>query len=224
MSYVMVAAGVIAAIGATATYVNARNTANRQDSQLAQSLRQQGQLQQEANAKSNELIQKTAQSSAQPAQASLLDQFTGELNRKAALANGGLGQAGKVSDAYNQAANDAASGIADYGKTRAGLISAIDAPMLQRQQEGANLQDFATQINQLKDQSSAQQFLTQMKLRGIQPNPYLTAVSGISSGVSSGLASRGFGGGSAGGAVNDGTGSVLFNGSGYTNLPFKTAG
>lgn len=218
MSYVLVAAGTLAAVGAATSYINARNTANRQDSELANSLRTQGALQQQANAKTNELIEKTAASSPQPAQKSLLDQFTAELARKQGNATGGLNQVGKVSDAYTQAANDAAQGVSDFGNTRAGLISAIDAPTLQRTQEGENLSRYATDLNQIKDQSSAQQFLAQMRLRGIQPNPWLTAVSGISNGVASGLASGAFGGGSGSGVnLYSGTGSV----SGGYNLPFK---
>lgn len=226
MSYVLVAAGTLAAIGAATSYVNARNTANRQDSALAASLRQQGQLQQQANAQTNQLVQKVGDSSAQPAQKSLMQQFTDVLNAKKANATGGLNQVGKVSDAYNQAANDAASGIADYGNQRAGVISAIDAPTMQRTAEGEDLQSYATALNNIKGQSQAQQFLTQMRLKGIAPNPWLTAVSGISGGAAQGLASYGASGGTfgGGGAVNDGTGSVLFTngstGGGY-NLPFK---
>jgi hypothetical protein len=221
MTYVLVAAGTLAAIGAATSYVNARNTANRQDSALAASLRQQGQLQQQANAQTNQLVQKVGDSSAQPAQKSLMAQFTDVLNAKKANATGGLDQAGNVSTAYTKAANDANAGITDYGNQRAGIISAIDAPTMQRTAEGEDLQSYATALNNIKGQSQAQQFLTQMRLKGIAPNPWLTAVSGISSGAASGVASM-YGGSGGGGDMGDGVGSVYSTGGGGGyNLPFK---
>lgn len=216
MSYWAVGAAIVAA---TADYANNQQVAHRQDSELANQLRQQYGLQQQENAQVNQLVQKTAQSSPNKARSGLLDQFMQELQAKNGNAVRPLAQVGNVSDAYTKAANDAALGISNYGTTNAGLLSAIDAPSLQRQDEAANLSRYGSALNEVKRQSAADQFLSQMRLQSIRPNPWLTAVADGARAYS--MASAGGGGGlagSAGGAgnvanvgVNSAGRSVAFN-------------
>lgn len=173
MPYVAIGLALAAAAG---NYYNQKQVANKQDSTLAASLRQQGMLQQQQSAKANQLIQKTAASSPAQAKASLLDQFQQSMQQNKARSTATLGQVGNVSSAYTKAANDAASGIANYGADQAGLLSSIDAPGLQRQAEAENLQKYATDLNQTRAQSASDQFLTNMRLNGIKPNPWISGV------------------------------------------------
>lgn len=219
MSYAFTAAAVVALVGSYANYRANTMAANRQDSALAQELRQQGQLQQQAAADTNQLIQKTQQSNPDQAKSSLLASFTDQLNKSRGRAITPLSQAGAVSDAYTKAANDAASGISDFGNTNANLLSSIDAPAVQRQGELANLSRYGTAIGGLKQQSAADDFLTQMRLRSITPNPWLQAFGSAANGAASAIASRS-GSGGFGGAANGG-GSVSYSGGYGTNLPFK---
>lgn len=216
MSYWAVGAAIVAA---TADYANNQQVAHRQDSELANQLRQQYGLQQQENAQVNQLVQKTARSSPDKARSSLLDQYMQELQAKNGSAVRPLAQVGNVSDAYTKAANDAALGISNYGTTNANLLSAIDAPSLQRQGEAANLSRYGSALNEVKRQSAADQLLSQMRLQSIRPNPWLTAVADGARAYS--MASAGGGGGlagSAGGAgnvanvgVNSAGRSVAFN-------------
>lgn len=167
----------VAVVAAAGTAYNNKQVANKQDSTLAASLRQQGMLQQQQNAKTNQLIQKTAASSPAAAKANLLGQFTQAMQQNKGRATNPLNQVGNVSNAYTQAANDATSGIAQYGNDQAGLLSSIDAPGLQRQQEAEGLQQYATGLNATKQQSASDQFLTQMQLNNIKPNPWIAGVS-----------------------------------------------
>jgi hypothetical protein len=173
MTWVAVGLTVLAAAG---TMYNNQQVANRQDSTLAASLRQQGMLQQQQNAKTSQLIQKTSESNPATAKADLLGQFTQAMQQNKSRATNPLNQAGAVSSAYTKAANDAATGISAYGADQAGLLSSIDAPGLQRQQEAENLQQYATGLNQTKQQSASDQFLAQMKLNSIKPNPWIGGV------------------------------------------------
>jgi hypothetical protein len=218
MSYGWVAAGIAALVAGGTTYYNNTNLANQQDRELAANLRQQGDLQQQATQKTNQLIQQTADSSPATAKQSLLQQYTNELQRKKASSTNGLAQVGNVSSAYTKAANDAASGISTYGNTTADLLSSIDAPALQRQGEAANLSSFGSQLGQIKANSQADNYLSQMRLQGLHLNPWLQ---GLSSAAQS-FATKGFSGASGfgSGTGTDGGGSI-YNNNGYgTNLPY----
>lgn len=173
MAWVTVGLAVLAAAG---TMYNNQQVANKQDSTLAASLRQQGMLQQQQNAKTSQLIQKTAASSPTQAKADLLGQFTQAMQQNKGRSTNGLNQTGAVSSAYAKAANDAASGVSAYGADQSGLLSSIDAPGLQRQQEAEGLQQYATGLNQTRQQSASDQFLTNMQLQNIKPNPWIGGV------------------------------------------------
>jgi hypothetical protein len=210
MSYWAVGAAIVAA---AAGYENNQQVARREDNESARQLRQQYGLQQQENQQVQQLIQKTAQSSPDKARSSLLDQFMQELQAKNGNAVRPLAQVGNVSGAYTKAANDAALGISNYGTNNAGLLSAIDAPSVQRRDEAANLSRFGSALNEVKRESAADQFLSQMRLQSIRPNPWLTAVADGARAYS--MASAGGGGGladSSGGAGN--VANVGVNGAG----------
>lgn len=220
MSYVWTGVGLLAA-GTLTQIVNQRQTAKRQDNALAASLRQQGQDQQAANVATNQLLAKTAASNEAAPQSALLSSFKNALAANQNGQTGALNQAGNVSGAYTKAANDAAQGVANYGNTNANLMASMEAPGLQRQNESALMSDFASQLGVIKGKSASDNFLAQMKLRGIQPDPWLSAAGSLASGVGGSLALGGFGAGSGG----TGTGAGYLDGGGAVyggrNLPFK---
>ena len=209
------------ALAGGAQYYNTQQTANRQDNTLAASLRQEGQLQDQANAKTSQLIQDTAKSSPTAAKTGLLDQFHQQMLANQGSSTNSLNQAGDTSAAYKKAATDAALGISQYGNTSANNIASIDAPGLQRQGEAQNMMKFGTQVGQLKQQSAADNFLAQMRLRAIRPNPWVSAAS-EAAGAYSRYGGGGYGAaaGSGASAVGDGTGAVTSTG---YNLPFASA-
>lgn len=214
MSWVAVGTAVVAA---AASYENNQQVAHKQDRETASQLRQQFNLQHQQDAQTQQLIQKTAQSSPDAAKSSLLDKFMQQMQASQGNATHPLGQVGNVSDAYTKAANDATLGVSNYGTNNAKLLSAIDAPGLQRQGEAANLSRYGTGLNEVKRQSAADQFLSQMRLQGIRPNPWLTAVS--DGAKSYGMAKAGSAGGGSG-VDNWSQGNTTAAGGGFTyNLP-----
>jgi len=219
MSYVLSAVA-LTTLGVGLNYYANRQAANRQDSALASSLRQQGQLQQQAAQDTQQLVQKVGASNPDQAKSSLLASFTNELNNARGRAITPLSQQGAVSQAYTKAANDASQGITDFGNTNANLLSSIDAPTVQRQGEAALLSRYGSNIAGIKRQSAADDFLTQMRLRSITPNPWLTSLGSIAQGAGAAMGSGAFGGGTGVGAATGG-GKVIFSGGYGTNLPFQ---
>lgn len=216
MSFWVSAAAAIVAAGAT--YANNQQVARRQDSELANQLRRQYGLQQQEDQQTRDLIQKTANSSPTQARSSLLDQFMAKLQAEGGNATRPLNQVGNVADAYTKAANDAAMGVSNYGTQTAGLLSAIDAPNLQRQGEAADLSRYGSALNEVKRQSAADDFLTRMRLNAIRPNPWLTAVANGARAY--GMARAGSGGTGGGGADAFSQGNTAAAGGGFTyNLP-----
>jgi hypothetical protein len=56
----------------------------------------------------------------------------------------------------------------------------INAPVLQRQQEGIGMQDYATGLNLLGGQSQSENFVNQLRAEAAgQANPYVSAISGM---------------------------------------------
>ena len=214
MSYVAVG---VALVTAAAGYVNQRQVAAKQDRTAAQNIRTQTALQGQANQKTNQLIDQVTNSSPAAAQKSLMDAYTQELNSKRALSNSNLNQVGNVSDAYRKAANDAAQGISTYGNTTAGLLSAIDAPGLQRQGETSDLSQYASALGGISQASRDATGIEQLQLAGIQPNPWLSALSQAGSAFSRTYSPGGTAAaGGTGGGFNGATGTGTYTGTGST--------
>src|ERR1700761_2609219 len=174
MSYWAVGAAIVAAAG---TYYNQEQVASKQDRAAGNAIRQQTQLQDQANKKTSNLINEVSQSTPDSSQSKLMQAYTDQLNSKRALSNSNLAQVGKVSDAYTKSANDASSGIANYGNTTAGLLSSIDAPGLQRQNEATDLSKYASALGGIQQQSNSVNQMEQLQLAGISPNPWVSALS-----------------------------------------------
>lgn len=211
MSYYAVGAALVAAAG---TLYNQDQVAGKQDRAAGAAIREQTSLQNQANLKTNNLINQVSDSTPDASKSKLMQAYTDQLNTKHALSNSNLAQVGKVSDAYTKSANDASSGIANYGNTTAGLLSSIDAPGLQRQNEASNLSQYASALGGIQQQSNAANQMEQLKLSTITPNPWVSALTSaaqayaMKGGMNSGLTSS-----PAGGTTDTGyIGTPMFNG------------
>lgn len=178
----------VAGAGAAANYVNTRNVAKEQDRAAAAGIRQQGKRQREADARVNSLIDQQSQSSPDAAQADVLGQYMRQLQAGATGASRGIAQAGNISAAAQEQAANASLGVADYGKTIASLMSAMDAPAIQRRAEAVNAARTGSDVERIANFAGGDQFLTQMRLDGIRRNPWLDAFSALADGASQGMA------------------------------------
>ena len=195
----------LAAAAAGGQYVNTRNTARRQDSEAAAGIRAQSARQREADSTVSDLIDKQAGSSGADEQANVLGQYMQQLRQAKAGSTTGLSQIGNVSDTARAAEADAALGVSDYGSKIASLMSAIDAPGLQRQNEAVDRARGGVALEGIGRNADGDAFLNELRLQGVRRNPWLDAFSSFASGASSGMAG---GAGGGGGKLTKGTGGV----------------
>ncbi len=193
---------IIAAVGAGASYVNTRNTARRQDRELANNIRAQRDRQREADKKVNELVNETGASNPDAFKKSALDQYRSVLAAGADQTNTGLANVTGASNAYNADVAKAKTDVAGYGDETASLLSRIDAPQKQRRHEAELAGNFGSDIDRIRRFSAGDNFLSQMRMQGIRRNPLLDAFASFASSYGGGGGSFGAGGGGNGTAAS----------------------
>lgn len=175
---------VVGAVSAGASAYNTNRTEKKQDNQLAQQISRQGEDQRKIDQRTQQLLAEAQASSPEAEKASALQSYVDQLARNDA--GGAINQgAGGFSDAYRADAQDAALGVGQYGEKMAGLLSRMDAPTRQRQNEGVLFNNAATDIGLLKRGSSGQDYLDQLKLQSIKRNPWIDAAASAMSGYAS---------------------------------------
>ena len=199
---------VMAAVGTAASAYNTNQTAKRQDNQLAAQLRQQAAKQHEADAKTAQLIQAQAASSDADERAGSLAQYTKTLQQHQRQAVNPLQVQGAVSDAYKRAGSDAALGIANFGANQANMVSSIDAPTQQRQNDQFVMDRYKNDIDNISRFSRGDDFLADMKLRAIRRNPWIDAGASLANSYAGSSA------GNVGGSLNSSMGDPY---SGWTS-------
>jgi hypothetical protein len=176
----------LAAASAAGTVYNTQRTARKQDNALAAQLLGQAEKQREADARVSQLLDQQAASTDADERTGALASFNDIMQAK--RANTQLRQRGALSDTQRADAADAALGVSDYGSKIAGLLAAIDAPGQQRQNEAFAQGRFGQDIDRIKRASAGDDFLAQMRLRGITRNPWIDAASQFAAGAASGMA------------------------------------
>lgn len=204
----------LAAASAGAQYYNTKKTEGRQDAQAAAGIRQQGEKQKQADAKVAAEVERMKASTAEDERARSLSQFMDTLRRSKGQAEvGGVG-----GEAYREAANEATTGVADYGSRMAGLLSRIDAPTAQRQGEAFGYGRLGTDLDLIGREAAGDNFINELRLRGIRRNAGIDLAAGLlaagSGAVGGGAASAGSVGTNALGASR---GSTTKTYSGYKN-------
>ncbi len=198
-----------AAGGAGLNYANTTRTANRQDRELAGTIRKQGENQRKADAKVNEQVDKLEGSRSADEKAKRMAEYFTTLTRGRKNIEAGLdGAAGGA--AFQDAAAGARKDVADYAGESAGLMAGIDAAGLQRMGEGFDFGRLGTDLDLVRRQSQGEQFLSDLRLRGIRRNPWMDAGSSLLSGLSGAMAGgAGAGAGAAAGGGYTSNGALL---------------
>lgn len=167
-SWALIASAALAAGSA----VDQNQTMRKQDRDAAAGIRQNMTLQQQANAKVAQTLQQQAQSNPRDAiqqqNAAYLDQLRqNQQQAQQRLLRQGLGGAYADRAAANAATEN------DYTNRLSGLMAQIDAPGVQRQQEQFNFGDLGTDLGVLGQNAAGNQFVTGMKVKTRNPNPWL---------------------------------------------------
>lgn len=174
----------IATAASTATKaVNANQAMRRQDRELARGIREQSQLQREANQRIDEQVQDIAGSTGAEERAQSLAGFQDALRRSDESATDAIGGAGAALPAANpRFAERVSQGEAEVrgdALSRAGRLSRIDAPRFQRMNEGSRFGRTATDVNEIGRQSDAADFIARLRASEQQPNPWIDALADI---------------------------------------------
>jgi hypothetical protein len=182
----------IALAGAAANAYNTQQTAKKQDRALAAKITQQGQKQQMANAKIAEALAAQEGSDQRDEQSALMDNYVTTLQqgRQGSGFNDGPGG---FSEAYRQGVGQAQEAVQGYGNTRADLMSRVDAPRLQRVNEGVLFDSLANDLRMIGREASGDAYLDDLRIRGIVRDPWLDAFSSVAGAYGKGAAGQGVG-------------------------------
>lgn len=167
-------AAIASAVLAAGSAYDQNQTMRRQDSDNAAAIRQNMALQQQANQKVAQTIQQQAQSNPDAAAATMDQKYLQQLQQQQQLAQQRLTRTG-LGAAYDQRAGQNAANEEGYATKLAGLMSAVDAPSLQRQQEAYNFGDLGTDLGQIGSNARGDTYVSGVKIANERPNPWLQA-------------------------------------------------
>jgi hypothetical protein len=163
--------------GAGASTYSQAEALRKQDQAAAEGIRQQGEINRQASQRVNQEIQKISSSNPDAEREAARRDFTAALQRSTQQPGAvAYGSPGAVSSRFAEDVGTASAGTAAEGANLADLTSRIDAPMYQRVREGQSAASALSDLGLLGGQSAGQDFLTQLKLRGIAPNPWISGL------------------------------------------------
>jgi len=213
MSWLAVGAAVASAV---VSGVNQRRTAKKQDQEAARGIAEQAKLQREANARLNQNLDKLETSTPKDEYTSRSGQIRDQLRKQQSMALAGIQNTGG-GDAVTEMANAARPQAVEYGDQINSYLSGIDAPLLQRQGEGFDNADLGSYLDRIRRDSSQAQNLTNLRMQGIRPSPWLDM---LSTGLSAYSGAKGFGGGTMAGAASSPVNPMISQAS-AANMPFN---
>lgn len=181
----------LAAAGGSA--YNTQQTAKRQDAAAAEGIRRQSENQRRATANVNKTVEQVGKSSAEPDRMQALEQFLTAIRQRAGQARQGMGATG-LSSAYDQLAGSEAANAEQYALGQAGNLATIEGATRQRQREGNAFGDLGMNLDAMSGDVRGDQFLTDLRVRGIRRNPWIDAASAAAGGYASGAYGSGGGG------------------------------
>ncbi|MFV7424011.1 hypothetical protein ACNPNN_13160 [Stenotrophomonas geniculata] len=180
----------IALAGTAAQQAETQRVERNQDQETAQGLLNQSRRQQEADRRVNDEIAQLETSTADAARNERLGQYMQTLQRGRKQAVAGL-EAPIGGATFQTDAGAARTGADNAAATTAGLLSRIDAPQLQRQQEAFGYGKLATDLDMEARASRGQQFIDQLRLRQIRRRPEVDLLAGLATAAGGSMAGGG---------------------------------
>jgi hypothetical protein len=178
----------ISALGAGAQWYGSDQALKSQDRAAAQGIQTQAANQRQADYAVNASVDKLGQSSPEASRVTATNDFLGQLRRNRSQATPGATPGG--SSRYESDMAGAGKDVADFGTQEAGILGRVNAPAMQREQEGISFNRLHSDLNQIGRNSAGDQFLTQLRMRSAQPNPWLNAAGSVAQGAATGMAGR----------------------------------
>lgn len=167
---------VLGALSAAASTYNQHKLDQAQNDNALAGIRQQQVDQKRSNNAVQQTVQQVQSSTPEAATQQAQDSFVQQL-RKNKASQGGVNPSAAATSAADPrfaAAQAGAQGTAqNYGQQVASNLSGIIGAQQQRQAEGTAVQNLTPQLNNFNQQANDDQFLTQLKARSLQANPWV---------------------------------------------------
>jgi hypothetical protein len=180
----------MAAVGTGVQANETNNAAKRQDEIAAQGIQMQSAKQREADARVSQEVNKLQSSTPEDSQEQATNAFMDQLKRTRAQSRG-EGTVGNVSSAYAADSDAANKSVDQFGKSRASLLGRINAPGLQREQEGISRSRAGVDLGLIARAANGDNFLTQLRAKQSGANPWVMAGGQMLSSAGSGMATQG---------------------------------
>lgn len=167
--------------------VNTRQTARRQDRELAAGIRKQGEIGKESAEAVNKEIQSIAASNPEAEKAAAIKGFQDTLRANQDLT--AEAQGGGIFGASDRFAEDVTGSLAGVGARAGGrsdLLAKIDAPGRQRSTEAVGRGQLAADIRGFADRSEQEDFLARLRASEQRNNPLIDIGADILGGVATG--------------------------------------
>lgn len=157
----------LAAASSGASAYNAHQVAKDTDNVAARGIRQQASRQQDIDQRVNQEVQAVGRSSPDDAARKSTADFLGALRRtRGAASPTGITGGSR----YNDESGALGDQVQAYGADVADTMGRINAPQLQRQQEGFGFSRLATDIGAQVRAANGDQYLNQLRQRAVRPN------------------------------------------------------
>ena len=179
---------IMAAAAAAQTY-NTQRTAKKKDQAAAEGIRKQGEMQREANARMGETLKTFETPATGKIRDSLRSQYGDAARFKMQQAMANLEQVGATSGADKKKTASAEERAAGYGGFFADEYGKLDAPGDTRRLEAYAQSDLGSDLTLARRNSAAEDYLTRMRVGGIQRNPWIDMGAAVANGIAGGMGS-----------------------------------
>lgn len=168
----------LAAASAGTQYYNTEKAADRADNQAATGIRAASEKQRTADAEVAAEVERMRKSSSEDERANALTSYMDTLRKGRQQSEAGLTPS-IGSEAFKADSAAATTGVQDYGKQFASLMSRIEAPGTQRMNEGFQYGNLATNLGLIGREAAGDAYINNLRMNGIRRNAGLDFASSL---------------------------------------------
>jgi hypothetical protein len=176
---------ILNALSSAAPHIEHQRTLSRQQEETTRGLMQQRARQREADRRVQQQVSGIARSGPEADRTNSMAGFVQALRQSQARRGGSNPAVPGASDRFAAETGQAQAATGDYGRRMAGLLSRIDAPRYQRRGEGHEMARTGVDLGQISRFAQGDAFLSDLRRRRIQPNPWVALLSQLGQTVAS---------------------------------------
>jgi len=182
---------IVSAVGTGASAVSKNRMLKKQDQQAAAGIRKQSANQRESDRLVNQQIRDLDANTGASERAASLQDFQSAIRGNRSATEAGLDDPNAIGgDRFTARAGDASNRLKTAGQAMAERLSTIDGILRQRVNEGQDVGRLNVDLNQVRGNVAADDFLTKLRIAGERENPFVTGGAGLLQGFGSALSQR----------------------------------